>query len=111
MRKRRKFNFAPAIDLEPDAEKALSLLAGMKEGAVGVRASYVPVKVDMRFTFDFIFDSEKQHRFDEIIPLQGAVRTLLVGARTGRVFFVVRSCFCYHFFWFPGVHFVCNGFL
>ena len=71
---RRRFNFAPAIELEPDAKKALTLLSGMKDGAIGVRAAYVPVNFDMKFSFDFLFDDEKQHRFDEVIPLDGRSR-------------------------------------
>jgi hypothetical protein len=69
---RRRFNFAPAIEVSPEARKALSLLAGMKKGAVGVRATYVPVGIEMRFSFEYLYNTEKQHRFDETILLDGA---------------------------------------
>jgi hypothetical protein len=58
--------------VSPEAHKALSLLSGMKPGAVGIRATYVPVGLEMRFHFDFLFDRDKKHQFDEAIPLDGA---------------------------------------
>ena len=70
-RARRRFNFAPAIEVSPEARKALTLLAGMTEGAVGVRATYAPVDIEMRFSFEYLFNTDKQHRFDEAIPLDG----------------------------------------
>ena len=70
-KQRKKFNFGPAIDITEDAKKAMSILLSMKKDAVGIRASYEPAGIQMQFKFDFMTDAEKQHRFDEILPISG----------------------------------------
>ena len=63
------------------AKTALETLLSFPEheNAKGVFATYAPAGIEMKFQFDFLYDTAKRHRFDEIIPLENGKILMLDG--------------------------------